>query len=342
MNLIVPWTVASSVEVETGGAPRRRTRAGPGSRAAPGPGRTSRRIRDGRVGSSGSILNSKVGEGRDDRGDPTAVRSTPELPSHIPRSGADVQRPDRPRPSRPRIDGRGPMADDRRVPAGHRPSAIDHRPSEPPPRQKDDLPTMPLTLTWKGPDRPARRRRRTSGPRRWPSRRSRPLGFRSSRATRRSSWASCSRIDGRRRRWPPRLRRRPPAGPGAGERDGVGAGRGPWATSAPRLGAGMSGGSIEVEGSAGRLGRGRDARAACSGFAATPATTSARRCPGSRVGMRDGIILVDGEAGDDVGLAMRRGLIAVRGTDGRRGGPGDDRRARSSPSGRSVGARARG
>lgn len=34
--------------------------------------------------------------------------------------------------------------------------------------------------------------------------------------------------------------------------------------------------------------------------------------PGSRRGMREGLILVDGDVGDDAGLLMRRGLIAVR------------------------------
>lgn len=38
--------------------------------------------------------------------------------------------------------------------------------------------------------------------------------------------------------------------------------------------------------------------------------------PGSRRGMREGLILVEGDAGRDVGLMMRRGLIAVRGQVG--------------------------
>ena len=38
--------------------------------------------------------------------------------------------------------------------------------------------------------------------------------------------------------------------------------------------------------------------------------------PGSRLGMREGVILVGGSAGNDVGLMMRRGLIAVRGPVG--------------------------
>lgn len=38
--------------------------------------------------------------------------------------------------------------------------------------------------------------------------------------------------------------------------------------------------------------------------------------PGERVGMREGVILVEGDIGDDAGLAMRRGLIAVAGSAG--------------------------
>jgi formylmethanofuran dehydrogenase subunit C len=38
--------------------------------------------------------------------------------------------------------------------------------------------------------------------------------------------------------------------------------------------------------------------------------------PGERLGMRDGVILVRGRAGSDVGRRMRRGLIAVAGSAG--------------------------
>ena len=38
--------------------------------------------------------------------------------------------------------------------------------------------------------------------------------------------------------------------------------------------------------------------------------------PGSRLGMHDGAILIEGCAGDDAGLQMRRGLIAIRGSAG--------------------------
>jgi formylmethanofuran dehydrogenase subunit C len=44
--------------------------------------------------------------------------------------------------------------------------------------------------------------------------------------------------------------------------------------------------------------------------------------PGSRLGMREGIILVRRSAGSDVGLSMRRGLIAVRGDVGETPGRG--------------------
>ena len=42
--------------------------------------------------------------------------------------------------------------------------------------------------------------------------------------------------------------------------------------------------------------------------------------------MREGVILVEGTVGDDAGLAMRRGLIAVAGRGGRRARARDDRR----------------
>ncbi|GIW87875.1 MAG: formylmethanofuran dehydrogenase subunit C [Isosphaeraceae bacterium] len=65
---------------------------------------------------------------------------------------------------------------------------------------------------------------------------------------------------------------------------------GPWAAAE------MRGGLIHVHGHAGdRLGSAR---------------------PGSRLGMRDGIVLVDGDAGACVGQSMRRGLIAVGGAIG--------------------------
>jgi formylmethanofuran dehydrogenase subunit C len=81
------------------------------------------------------------------------------------------------------------------------------------------------------------------------------------------------------------------------------------------LGAEMSGGLIEVEGDVGdwaaaemRGGtlrvRGRCGRSLGAAY------------PGSRRGMREGLILVDGSIGDDAGVAMRRGLIAVSGAAG--------------------------
>ena len=44
--------------------------------------------------------------------------------------------------------------------------------------------------------------------------------------------------------------------------------------------------------------------------------------PGARLGMRDGVILVQGNAADSVGLGMRRGLIAVSGMVGNTPGHG--------------------
>jgi len=58
----------------------------------------------------------------------------------------------------------------------------------------------------------------------------------------------------------------------------------------------MRGGRIRIRGSAGsRLGS---------------------AVPGSQRGMRGGVILVDGDAGDEVGAVMRRGLIVVGGRCG--------------------------
>ncbi|WP_165244491.1 formylmethanofuran dehydrogenase subunit C [Paludisphaera soli] len=61
-------------------------------------------------------------------------------------------------------------------------------------------------------------------------------------------------------------------------------------------GAEMGGGTLRIRGDAGR------------GLGAA--------YPGSRRGMREGMILVDGDAGDDAGMLLRRGLIAVRGAVG--------------------------
>jgi formylmethanofuran dehydrogenase subunit C len=83
----------------------------------------------------------------------------------------------------------------------------------------------------------------------------------------------------------------------------------------PRLGSGMLGGSIEVEGSAGTW-AGAEIRGGLIRVRGDAGDLLGASLPGSRLGMRDGMILVDGDAGDDVGLAMRRGLIAVRGRAG--------------------------
>ena len=62
------------------------------------------------------------------------------------------------------------------------------------------------------------------------------------------------------------------------------------------LGAGMKGGLIWVEGSAGRL--------VGAGYR------------GEKLGMTGGTIIIDGSAGDEVGVRMRRGLIVVTGDCG--------------------------
>ena len=61
---------------------------------------------------------------------------------------------------------------------------------------------------------------------------------------------------------------------------------------APRLGGGL----LRIKGNAGRF--------------------LGAAYPGSRIGMREGVILVEGNVGDDAGLAMRRGLIAIAGAAG--------------------------
>ena len=91
------------------------------------------------------------------------------------------------------------------------------------------------------------------------------------------------------------------------------------------LGAEMTGGTIDVQGSVGDWAGPRSA-ADCSGSRETPETSSGAAYPGRQIGMREGVILVEGNVGDETGLAMRRGLIAIAGAVGRRGGAGLDRR----------------
>jgi formylmethanofuran dehydrogenase subunit C len=89
----------------------------------------------------------------------------------------------------------------------------------------------------------------------------------------------------------------------------------------PRVGSGMSGGSIEVEGSA-DIWAGAEMRGGLLRIRGDAGDLGGASLPGSRLGMRGGVILVDGNTGDDVGLAMRRGLIAVRGAMGEGAGRG--------------------
>ena len=117
------------------------------------------------------------------------------------------------------------------------------------------------------------------------------------------------------------------------------------------LGAGMAGGRLTIAGDAGphvgrrdarrrdrrrgrrgRLGRRGDARRAARRARLRRPPRSAAPTPGSRAGMRGGEILVHGDAGDEAGAGLRRGLIAVAGRAGRRRRPerarGHDRRVR--------------
>ena len=83
----------------------------------------------------------------------------------------------------------------------------------------------------------------------------------------------------------------------------------------PRLGAGMSRGSIELTGSASSW-VGAEMSGGLIRILGSAGDALGSALPGSRKGMRDGMILVDGAVGRDAGLAMRRGLIAVGGASG--------------------------
>ncbi len=105
-------------------------------------------------------------------------------------------------------------------------------------------------------------------------------------------------------------------------------------TSVHRLGAGMTGGEIRVEGSVGRHagaamsgGRlevsgsagdwlGAEMRGGQIHVRGSAGDHAAGAYPGSTRGVAGGEILIDGNAGHDVGRAMRRGLIAVGGSVG--------------------------
>lgn len=83
----------------------------------------------------------------------------------------------------------------------------------------------------------------------------------------------------------------------------------------PSLGAAMTGGSITLIGSASAW-AGAEMRGGCLHIRGSTADYLGAAEPGSRRGMRDGMILVEGSVGSEVGLAMRRGLIAVTGPSG--------------------------
>ena len=88
-----------------------------------------------------------------------------------------------------------------------------------------------------------------------------------------------------------------------------------------RLGEGMAGGSIEVSGSVGS-GAGADMAGGWIRVRGGSGANLGSALPGSRVGMRGGVILVDGDAGAGVGVAIRRGIIAVGGSVGEGAGRG--------------------
>jgi len=101
-----------------------------------------------------------------------------------------------------------------------------------------------------------------------------------------------------------------------------------------RIGLGMASGTLEVRGDAGyrfaaeMAGGLADLHGSCLDWAGAEMSGGLLRIrgdaggglgaayPGSRRGMREGVIVVHGDAGDDVGMLLRRGLIAVRGAVG--------------------------
>lgn len=80
-----------------------------------------------------------------------------------------------------------------------------------------------------------------------------------------------------------------------------------------RVGAGMSGGTLRVEGTVGDdLGSGLS-----GGTIVVTGSAGARAggfSPGAKHGMRGGTILIGGDAGPEAGQKMRRGLLGIRGT----------------------------
>ena len=82
-----------------------------------------------------------------------------------------------------------------------------------------------------------------------------------------------------------------------------------------RIGAGMSGGQIDVRGDVGAWAGAAMAGGLLRIFGdAGPRLGAAH--PGARVGMTGGEIVVSGDAGEEAGAGMRRGLIAVGGETG--------------------------
>jgi len=82
-----------------------------------------------------------------------------------------------------------------------------------------------------------------------------------------------------------------------------------------QAGAEMVGGSFLLEGSCGDW-AGAEMRGGMLRILGEAGDFLGAAYPGSRHGMREGVILVEGSAGNDVGLMMRRGLIAVGGAGG--------------------------
>lgn len=82
-----------------------------------------------------------------------------------------------------------------------------------------------------------------------------------------------------------------------------------------QAGAEMAGGLIHVHGSCGDW-AGAERRGGMLRISGDAGHSLGAAYPGSRHGMREGVILVEGSVGNDAGLMMRRGLIAVGGSAG--------------------------
>ncbi len=87
----------------------------------------------------------------------------------------------------------------------------------------------------------------------------------------------------------------------------------------PHVGSQMSGGRIEVTGDAGDW-LGAEMRGGRIHVHGRAGDRVAAAYPGSPRGMTGGELLIDGDVGDDLGTAMRRGLVAVGGAAGDRVG----------------------